>query len=134
MAQIQRVIILNKPFKIRGYTLLQWVIIGVSFAVAIIFATKVVDPSWKVGGLPVSLWVFVALFGMGLGYVHVIQSKPLNWWINRITYPLGLAPSVYLPKREEGQEYPDSSIKEPVKREDQSYVAVEHFEDEPFNR
>lgn len=129
MSQIQRVIILNKPFRIRGYTMMQWVIMGVAFSIAVIVGTKCVPHDWKLGGVPTGVWIFVLLFGLGIGYVHVVQVKPIVWWRNRLFYAVGLEPQLYLPKREEGQEYPDASIKQPAKREDQSYVEVEHFDD-----
>jgi hypothetical protein len=131
MSEIQRVIILNKPFRIRGYTMMQWIIMGVAFAIAVLVGTKFVPHDWKLGNVPTGVWVFVVILGLGIGYVHVVQVKPLAWWRNRLFYAVGLEPTLYLPKREEGQEYPDSSIKQAPKREDQSYVEVEHFDETP---
>ena len=129
MSQIQRVIILNKPFKIRNYTPFQWLVLLVSVGIAFLVGSKV-PHDFKIGGAPAGVWVGVFIFGIGAGYIHVVQRRPFAWWRNRITYSLGLSPTLYLPKREEGQEYPDSSIKQAPKREDQPYVDVEHFADE----
>jgi hypothetical protein len=129
MSVIQRVIILNKPFKIRGYTILQWLILVGSVALAFLVGTKI-PQGVKLGNLPAGFIVGLLLVCVAIVFVHSTQVKPITWWRNCFLYKLGLVPSVYLPKREEAQEYPDSSIKEPVKREDLSYVAVEHFSDD----
>ena len=47
MSVVQRVIILNKPFKIRGYTIVQWIILAGTLAVAFLVGSKV-PPDWKI--------------------------------------------------------------------------------------
>ena len=129
MSQIQRVIILNKPFKIRGYTIMQWLSLGAGLALALLVGTKI-PHDMKLGNLPLGFVIGMLIFSTGIVLVHLCQVKPLAWWRNRLVYSLGIAPTVYLPKREEGQEYPDSSIKQAPKREDQPYVDVETFADD----
>ncbi len=124
MSVVQRVIVLNKPFKIRGYTILQWLILGVSAVVALLLATKL-PSDWKVNGAPAGVFVFVAVLGAGIAYVSATQMKPPAWWRNKIFYALHLVPSVYLPTREEAQLYPDPTIIERPKREDQGYITIE---------
>ncbi len=124
MSVVQRVIVLNKPFKIRGYTILQWLILGVSAVVALILATKL-PSDWKVNGAPAGVFVFVAVLGAGIAYVSATQMKPPAWWRNKILYSLRLVPNVFLPKREEAQLYPDPTITERPKREDQGYITIE---------
>ena len=133
MSVVQRVIILNKPFKIRGFTIWQWILLGSSLGVAFLIGTKI-PHDWKLGNLPLGFIVGMLIFCTAMVFVGASQMKPFVWWRNKFLYTFGFVPVLYLPQREEGQEYPDSSIKEPIKREDQSYVAVEHFDDEESQR
>lgn len=120
MSVVQRVIVLNKPFKIRGYTIWQWIIMGVSAVLALFLATKMPN-DWKINGAPIGVFVFVAVLGAGIAYVSATQMKPPAWWRNKFLYTLGIVPSIYLPNREEGQVYPDPTIIERAKRDDQDY-------------
>jgi peptidoglycan/LPS O-acetylase OafA/YrhL len=124
MSVVHRVITLNKPFKIRGYTILQWIILTVSLAAGFLVGSKC-PHEWKVGNLPVGFIIGLLIVCSAIVFVSASQMKPFAWWRNKILYTLGLSPVVYLPKREEGQEYPDSTIKEIIKREDQPYVTFE---------
>jgi hypothetical protein len=133
MSVVQRVIILNKPFKIRGYTIWQWILLASALALAFLVGTKI-PQGWKLGNLPLGFIVGLLIFCAAIVFVSASQMKPFAWWRNKFLYTFGMAPTVFMPKREEGQEYPDSTIEKPVKREDQSYVAVEHFDDEGSNR
>ena len=122
MSVVQRVIVLNKPFKIRGYTIPQWLILGVAAILALIVATKVIPQDWKFNGAPVGVFAFVMVLGAGIAYVSATQMKPLAWWRNKALYGLHIMPRTYLPRREEAQLYPDPTIIERVKREDQNYI------------
>jgi uncharacterized membrane protein AbrB (regulator of aidB expression) len=120
MSVVQRVIVLNKPFKIRGYTIVQWLILGVA-AVAALFLASKMPQNWKINGAPAGVFVFVIVLGAGIAYVSATQMKPPAWWRNKILYGLRIVPHVYLPNREEAQVYPDPTIIERGKREDQGY-------------
>lgn len=124
MSVIQRVIVLNKPFKIRGYTILQWIILSGSLAIAFLIGSKV-PHEWKVGNLPAGFLVGMVVVCAAIVFVSASQMKPFAWWRNKALYGLGMAPRVYLPNREEGQVYPDPTIKDIIKREDQPYVTIE---------
>jgi hypothetical protein len=125
MSVVQRVIVLNKPFKIRGYTIPQWLVLGLASVVALFVATKVVPNDWKINGAPAGVFAFVIVLGAGIAYVSATQMKPVAWWRNKFLYGLKVVPDVYLPKREEAQVYPDPTIIEPRKREDQNYIEVD---------
>lgn len=129
MSQVHRVLVLNKPFKIRGMTIMQWITMAAATAIAIFVGTKVIPNNWKLGNIPAGLPVGILVWGAAYGYVTATETKPIAWWRNRILYALKIYPNLYLPKREEGVLYPDPSIREAVKREDQSYV-IDHDYDE----
>jgi hypothetical protein len=132
LSVVQRVIILNKPFKIRGFTIWQWCVLTGALALGFFIWSKIIPHDWKIplpqGYMPTGLFLGIIIVCGALVVVSASQMKPLIWWKNRILYTLGFAPRLYLPVREEGQPYPDATIKEAVKREDQPYVAVENFE------
>ena len=129
MSVVQRVIILNKPFKIRGYTVWQWIVLTASVAIGFLIGSKI-PHDWKLGNLPVGFIIGLLIVCGAIVFVSASQMKPVAWWRNKLMYALGMAPVLYLPKREEGQVYPDPTIKEVVKREDQAYVNVETFDHE----
>jgi peptidoglycan/LPS O-acetylase OafA/YrhL len=124
MSQVQRVIILNKPFKIRGYTVWQWILLASSLAIGFLLGSKV-PHEWKFGNLPAGFILGLTIVCAAIVVVSASQMKPFAWWRNKVLYTLGFVPVVYLPKREEGVIYPDPTIKEAVKREDQDYVSVD---------
>lgn len=120
MSVVQRVIVLNKPFKIRGYTIVQWLVMGVAAVFGLIVATKL-PGDWKINGAPIGVFAFVGILGAGIAYVSATQMKPPAWWRNKFLYTLGIVPSIYLPNREEGIVYPDPTIQDRVKRDDTDY-------------
>ncbi len=122
MSQVHRVLVLNKPFKIRGYTVVQWIILALSVSIALFVGTKLVPNAWKIGNTPAGLWAGIVIFGVGYCYVTATEAKPGIWWRNKVFYTLKLLPTLYLPKREEGVLYPDPTIKDIIKREDRSYT------------
>lgn len=124
MSVVQRVIILNKPFKIRGYTVMQWIILAVALALAFLIGSKI-PHDWKLGNIPAGFLVGLLIFCGAIVFVSATQMRPMLWWKNVILYKLGIAPSLFLPHHEEGQPYPDPTIIEPVKREDQPYVTFD---------
>ena len=124
MSVIQRVILLNKPFKIRGYTVIQWLILGVSVALSFIVGTSV-PREMKLGNLPLGFLVGLSIFCGAIVFVSASQMHPFIWWRNLLLTRLGLLPKVYLPHRESGYIYPDPTIVEPSKAEDQAYYDTE---------
>lgn len=123
MSLVHRVIKLNEPFKIRGYTVSQWILMGVSVAAAFFIGTKI-PQDWKVGHLPVGFLVGLAIFCGAIVFISATQMRPMSWWKNALLYKLKLVPMVYLPHPEEGVIYPDPTIEDVVKREDSNYVQL----------
>jgi len=132
MSVVQRVIVLNKPFKIRGYTIPQWLVMGIAAVGGLFVATKVIPNDWKIPGsqAPLGVLAFVVVLGAGIAYVSATQMKPFAWWRNKFLYGMGIVPSVYLPKREEAQVYPDPTIIERGKREEENYIDADEYEDD----
>lgn len=123
MSLVHRVIKLNEPFKIRGYTVSQWILMAVALGLAFFLGTKV-PQDWKVGNLPVGFLVGLAIFCGAIVFISATQMRPISWWRNAVLYKLKLIPSVYLPHPEEGAIYPDPSIEDEGKREDNAYVEL----------
>jgi hypothetical protein len=126
MSLVHKVIILNKPLKIRGFTVGQWCILAVSIALALLLAFKV-PQDWKLGNLPVGLFVFIFIFGGAMAGVNAAEFKPFAWWRNLFLYKVfGTLPRSYYPYVEEQtQIYPDPDVIDPVRREDQDYIELE---------
>ena len=126
MSLVHKVIILNKPLKIRGFTIGQWVILAVSVALALFLAFKV-PQDWKIGNLPIGLFVFIIIFGGALAGVNAAEFKPFVWWRNLFLYKVfNTLPRAYYPNVEEHlQIYPDPDVIDPIKREDQNYIELE---------
>ena len=125
MSQLQRVIPLNKPFKLRGYTIGQWLILGLSLAVAMLVGSKV-PGDWKLDKIPVGFLVGLLIFCLAIVFVSATQMHPLIWWRNQLLYKLGLAPRLVLPSRDPPLPYIDATIVEVSKKgDDQPYVTFE---------
>lgn len=104
MSQVHRVIILNRPMKIRGYTPFQWILMVASAAGA--FAVLSWFPKeWKVQNLPVGFLVGLCVFCVALVFIHASQLKTFIWWRNVIFYALGVLPRVFLPHSEPSVTY-----------------------------
>lgn len=114
MSQIHRVIILNKPLKIRGKTPFQWVLLVGSAAVGFFISSKV-PKEWQFNHIPAGFFVFGTVFGLALVFVTLSEMKPLQWWRNRVLYGLHLMPIMFFPHVEPGREYIDESIIETKK-------------------
>lgn len=112
MSQIHRVIILNKPLKIRGYTPFQWVLLASSLAVAF-YIGSAVPREWKFGNIPAGFVIGMPIFIAAMVFVTASQMKPMIWWKNAILYGLKLMPLMFFPHNEEGSLYPDPSIIDP---------------------
>lgn len=128
MSLVHRVVILNKPLKIRGLTISQWVLMTVALGISI-GAGSVIPQGWKLGNLPAGFIVGLGIFCGALLFTQAMQMKPAVWWRNMIAYRLKLVPMTFLPHSERGTIYPDPSIVDPGRREDMPYVSRE---DRPY--
>lgn len=121
MSLVHRVIVLNKPLKIRGYTIFQWVLMvagaGLGFT-----AFSFVPKEWKLGNVPVGLIVGIGVFCAVMVPMTMLELRPRAWWKNQFLYRLKLAPTTFLPHPEQGRAYPDPTIIEAPKKQDQYYV------------
>jgi len=121
MSRVHRVIILNKPLKIRGFTLLQWCLMVLAAAAAFALGSWV-PPNIKVGNISLGFWVGLLVFSVVLVLVNASEMKPSVWWKNNLLYRLRLIPTQYLPRPIQGMIYPDPTIIEARKRDDDYYV------------
>jgi len=124
MSLVHRVVILNKPLKIRGLTISQWVLMTVALGLAIA-AGSFIPGNWKIGNLPAGFIVGMLIFCAALLFTQAMQMKPMTWWRNLIAYRLKLVPMKFLPRSERGTIYPDPSIVDPGRDEDLPYVSRE---------
>lgn len=124
MSLVHKVIILNKPLKIRGFTVWQWILLAVSVAVAFIFGAKV-PHDWKLGNLPLGFIVGLLIVCGAMVFVGASEMKPLAWWRNLFLYRLGLAPRVFFPHVEEqGHPYPDPDIIDQPRASEDNYIEL----------
>lgn len=124
MSQIHKVIILNKPLKIRGFTPIQWILLALSVALAFLVGTKV-PGDWKLGNLPLGFILGMLIFCGALVYVKASEMKPFAWWRNLFLYRLGFLPRTYFPHIEEQtQIYPDPDVIDAPKREEDGYIEL----------
>ena len=126
MSLVHKVIILNKPLKIRGFTVGQWIILAVSVGLGFLLAFKV-PQDWKLGNLPVGLFVWVIIVGGAMVGVNAAEFKPFAWWRNVLLYKvLGTLPRAYFPHIEmQPQLYPDPDVIDPIKRDDEGYIQLD---------
>ncbi len=96
MAIVHKVIILNTPFKLFGYSFVQWILL--TFTALIACWAWFSTPPVKVNGLPLGLFVFVTIVCTGIVFVHATSIKPWQWWLNRVLYAAQLLPTEILPK------------------------------------
>src|SRR5262249_45101386 len=96
MSLVHRVVILNKPLKIRGLTISQWVLMTIALGVAI-GAGSIIPSNWKLGNLPAGFIVGLLIFCAALLFTQAMQMKPMTWWRNMIAYRLKLVPMTFLP-------------------------------------
>ena len=126
MSLVHKVIILNKPLKIRGFSFGQWAILAVSVSLAFFLAFKC-PTDWKLGNLPLGVFVWVGIVGIAMVGVNAAEFKPFAWWRNLLLYKLlGISPKNYFPHVEqETHIYPDPDVIDPLKREDEGYIELE---------
>jgi hypothetical protein len=124
MSLVHRVVILNKPLKIRGLTVSQWIMMTLALGAAI-GAGSIVPGTWKFAGVPTGFWLGMIIFCGALVFTQALQMKPLTWWRNMIAYRMKLVPVVYLPHSEKGTIYPDPTMIDPGRKEDLPFVSRE---------
>jgi hypothetical protein len=128
MSLVHRVVILNKPLKIRGFTVQQWIVMALAAAVS--FAVGSFMPgNIKIANLPIGFIIGMIIFCGALFISQALQMKPLTWWRNMISYRLKLAPQTYLPHSEPGTIYPDPTVIDKERKEDRPFVSQE---DRPY--
>ena len=123
MSLVHRVIILNKPLKIRGLSVKQWAFGALSILIAFGIATMF-PKEWKLfDKYPTGITVGFLFFCASLVVINALDMKPLMWWKNVFLYRLKILPTQYMPHPEPPPSvYPDPSIIEAQRKEDQFYV------------
>jgi hypothetical protein len=126
MSLVHKVIILNKPLKIRGFTFGQWFILATAVGLGFFLAFKV-PQDWKLGNLPLGVFVWVFIVGGAMVGVNAAEFKPFAWWRNLFLYKIfQTVPRAYYPHNEEQlQIYPDPDVIDPARREDEGYIELE---------
>lgn len=109
MSQVHRVINLKEPFKLFGMTIKQigWLALGVLIAFAV---GSRIPGDWKIGNIPAGIVLGILVVGLAIVAGGFTELKPLVWWRNMLFYRLGLLPTLFIPKAETGQIYPDPTI------------------------
>ncbi|MBY0358999.1 MAG: DUF4407 domain-containing protein [Candidatus Obscuribacterales bacterium] len=125
MSIVHKVIVLNTPLKIRGYTVPQWILLAVSVGLAFFIGAKV-PPDWKIGNLPLGLFVGLAIFSVAIVFIFAAETKPMAWWRNFFLYRIfNTMPKAYYPHIEEQtQLYPDPDLVDAPKREEGGYIEL----------
>ena len=121
MSEIQKVILLNKPMKIFEFTPLQWALMFVSTILAFTVGSNV-PHDWKIANVGVGIWLGIIIVCLAIVLVKMGEVKPWLWWRNDVVYRLHMMPTVFMPRPEPGQVYPDPTIIDVKKRSDEYYV------------
>jgi hypothetical protein len=124
MSLVHKVIVLNKPLKIRGQTPSQWVMLLLAVGFSFWFSSTF-PPTWKFHNVPIGVWAGIGSMSALMVPIYGLQSRPLKWWRNCLLYGMGLLPKLYLPRSEEPVLYPDPTIKEVAKKSTENYMDVE---------
>ena len=111
MAIVHKVIILNTPFRLFGYSFVQWIFLlgGAAAGVWVWFSM----PNIKIHGLPlqflenvpVGLIFFVGIISAGGFIAHATLLKPWQWWLNRALYAAQMLPTEIFPKPQPAKTY-----------------------------
>ena len=109
MSQVHKVINLKEPFRFFGMTLVQigWLALGVLVAFSL---CSRVPGDWKVNGIPAGIIFGIVIVSLSIVIGGFTELKPMIWWRNNFLYRLGLMPTLFVPRPEEGQIYPDPTI------------------------
>ncbi|GEM_PF-703212 len=89
------VVILDRPIRIFDFKPLPLLCLIVASLLALKLSL-LINPSYRFGNIPCSIFVFVAFFSLIAGNVKALELKPLKWWMKRIHHFKGPLP-VYLP-------------------------------------
>jgi len=122
MSQIHKVILLNKPLKIFDFTPFQLILMFCATITAFIVASNIPQSYKLPNGLPVGFVVGMLIFCGAIVVVKMSEVKPWAWWRNLVLYRLNMVPTVFLPRPEPGQLYPDPTIIDAKRRADEYYV------------
>lgn len=125
MSLVHKVIVLNTPMKIRGFTIPQWLLLGLSVLLAFFFGSKV-PPDWKIHNLPFGFIVGLTIVCAAMLLVNASEMKPAAWWKNLFLYKVfNAVPRVYHSRFEEqAQIYPDPDVIDIPKREQDGYIEL----------
>jgi hypothetical protein len=105
MAIVHKVIVLNKPFKVFGFTFVQLIFLALAGLIGLWLGTAV--PQVKINGIQLGAWItFVITPCVALVAVNASSIKPWQWWRNRILSLSNLLPTEILPKPSPANMYP----------------------------
>ncbi len=110
MAIVHKVIILNKPFKLFGFSFIQLAIFVFTGLIGLWIGFSV--PQVKVNGLPLGFLVFMLIICGGMVFVHATLIQPWQWWRNRILSLAGLLPTKILPRPQAPNIYIEENAKD----------------------
>ncbi len=113
MAIVHKVIVLNKPFKLFGFTIFQGIALVFAALLGLWVGTSM--PAIKVNGIPIGIWSFILITSGAIVPIYALQIKPWAWWRNRVLSLAKLLPSEILPKPEAPTTYLEGVSKEKSK-------------------
>ena len=96
MAIVQKVIVLNKPFKVFGFTFVQLIILTGAALVGLWLGF--IMPPVKINGIQLGIWVTIVFFCLAMVFVNASSIKPWQWWRNRLLSLSNLLPTEILPR------------------------------------
>lgn len=94
MSSQHKVLILNKPFRIYGFTPPQMGCFVLSFVLALLAAKHL--PAWQIAHIPLSFLCGLLLLSIGLTITQATNIRPLAWWRKRLEFAMKALP-MYLP-------------------------------------
>jgi hypothetical protein len=110
MAVVHKVIILNTPFKLFGFSFIQWLVLLITSSLGLWIGFSM--PQVKINGLPLGFLVFMVIICGGIVFVHASLIQPWQWWLNRLLYAAKLLPTEILPKPQPIETYFEESPKQ----------------------
>src|ERR1700722_15436433 len=105
MAVVQKVFVLNKPFKLFGFTFVQWIVLAASALIGLWLGC--IMPQVKFNNIPLGFWVFFVFFFSAIVFVNASSIKPWQWWRNSILRFSNLLPTEILPQPHPAKVYPN---------------------------
>lgn len=110
MAIVHKVIILNKPFKLFGFSFVQWIVLASTSLIGLWIGFSL--PPVKFNGLPLGFIVFMIIVCGGIVFVHASLIQPWQWWRNRILSLAQMLPTEILPKPQAAKTYIEDAAKQ----------------------